>query len=683
MLIAQSLISIIWNASVGGILNLIWTILCIPVYAIIRNHFNIFVRIAELDISSSVNINEIYQRVTMIITIVMTFYVAISIIQYTVNPEKLSDKEKGAGKVAYRIIATILLIAFVPDIFSIAYKLQNKLIETQVFSKIILGREVEDYRSFGSEFAASTFSAFYRVDKSECGDNCDEAEANVKNVIDGISKGATTLSIIKSSVGEWIDGVDFDGLLALIFGCYVIYVIFLYSIDVAVRCVQMLFLQIIAPIAIMSYLVPNKNNLFQKWVKQCTTTYLDLFIRISIMYFAMLLLKVIQHAYDPLSVMVNNGVGPITYIFFVLGVLVFIQRVPKLLKELFPESGAASIGFGTQWKTRKEPLMKSINSIKKPISATVGGVSSAISTISSLKKGRLKDALNNKTNMSKGRKFMEGIYSVGKSAYAGGKDAAGSNSIFGAYANRNKQSRAVAEQLEKGGSNVGHDFRGIHYESERERRQHYIEGLEKVVNAKKTVSDASANLKTNKAAQALIADWNERGIGDASKRATFGKEIEKLMRMHATDDTQMNARLFASKVSDALSNVGVTGTDFTKALSGIMEQFEKDTGKNISGQNQGPASLELKILTEQIKEARKIAAATRNDEGNKAFEFKDKNGNSISTAETNIYGFAENLGDVETAAQQAIFNEQHSEKYKAAVANANVPGQKKDSGSSS
>ena len=186
MLIALSFIRFLWNISLGTLLNILWASLCIPVYGIIRNHFSIFIRIAELDISSSVNINEIYQRVTMIITIVMTFYVAFNIIQYTINPDTVSDKEKGAGKVVYRIVIAILLIAFVPNIFSLAYKLQNKLIETQVFSKIILGEEVDDYASYGSSFAADAFSAFYRVNYDACGDDCEAAEAHVRSVINGM-----------------------------------------------------------------------------------------------------------------------------------------------------------------------------------------------------------------------------------------------------------------------------------------------------------------------------------------------------------------------------------------------------------------------------------------------------------------------------------------------------------------
>lgn len=677
MLIALSFIRFLWNISLGSILNLLWASLCIPVYAIIKYSFSMFIRIAELDISSSVNINEIYQRVTMIITIVMTFYVAFSIIQYTINPDTVSDKEKGAGKIVSRIVIAILLIAFVPNIFSLAYKLQNKLIETQIFSKIILGEEVDDYATIGSSFAADTFSAFYRVNYDACGDNCEAAESHVRLVINGMREYFTSLFIITTIGSEYVDGVEFDGLLALIFGCYAVYVLFLYEIDVAVRCIQLLFLQIVAPIAIMSYIIPSKNNMLQKWAKQCATTYLDLFIRISIMYFAMLLFKVIGRTYNVFETSAfgrhYDPMTYITYIFFIVGVLIFIQRVPKLLKELFPESGAASIGFGTQWKTRKEPLMKSINSIKKPISTTIGGVSSAISTFNSMKNGRLKEALKTKygdpndpnTSKENRRKSrLEGWYSVGKSAFAGGKSAAGSNSLFGAYADRDRQADAAAEQLEKGGSNIGHDFRGIYYEGRKRQDQHYLDGLKAVRDAKKAVSDAQSELKTIKTAQSLIADWQQNDIGDPTKRAEFVKKIEKLMRVHAAGGIDRTG--FESELAAALTNAGVgtAGTaEFDTALNGIMAQFDKDQGSG-----------ELHLLQRQIEEARKITITTKKADGTTLFEWKDGTGQDINVSTD--AAFAENIGDVDTAAQNAIVDMEFDRSHKEAVANANVPGQK-------
>ena len=86
---------------IGGIFNIIWAFLCVPVYMIIRTLFNVFIKIAELDLLSEGNMDSIYKRVTMILIVVMAFYVVFNIVKYTITPDMIEDKEKGVGKLSY------------------------------------------------------------------------------------------------------------------------------------------------------------------------------------------------------------------------------------------------------------------------------------------------------------------------------------------------------------------------------------------------------------------------------------------------------------------------------------------------------------------------------------------------------------------------------------------------------
>ena len=682
---------VLFFSHIGELLRLIWAILCVPIYAIIRNHFNIFIKIAELDIASNVNINEIYNRVTMIITIVMTFYVTFSVVKYTVSPETINDKEKGAGKVVIRIMGAILLIAFVPTIFSTAYELQNRLIKTQVFSKIILGKQAWDYSSYGSSFSADTFGAFYRVDEKNCENDCESAQKHVNIAVEKIKQGGSTISIVKSIVeGEnFDDAIEFDGLLAVIFGCFVIYVLFLYSIDVAIRVIQLLYLQIIAPIAIMSFIIPNKDNMFQKWTKQCITTYLDLFIRISIMYFGMLLIDILGHSWSIVG-LTSDGkqIGPIAYIFFIVGILIFIQRAPKLLSELLPQSGAASIGFGTSWKTRGEPLKKSLDSIKKPIATTVGGVSSAISTINSIKNGRLKEALKEKYTDEngkdmKGKRRTEQAFIVGKSLFAGGREAAKNNRVIGAYANRANQANKAANKLFEGGSSLEHDVYGLKYQHVKERLDYYMEGLKTVVDRRKTAKDSRSELKTMKAVEAYVAEWNERGMGDPTKRGEFRKTIEKMMDTYATSGkTAEDKEQFEVKLKNAIQNTGIYERDSEaerNVITFIKEQFIKDAG---TGNDRG--TTELEILERNIKEYLGAAKSIKSKDGSGqphiyTFQDKDENGHlvtkTLDASKLTLEQLVKYGGDIETAANSQIVETRASNEYKTASANAHIPGQ--------
>ena len=328
------------------------------------------------------DIKPIYQRVTIILTIVMVFYVTLEVVKYVLDPDKMTDKEKGASKVVQKMIIVIMLIAFVPTIFDLAYTLQNSLVKNQIFSKIILGEVNTNAESYGKQFSASMFGMFYYfdaegleqygldVDNLECDDaHCQEiVELNLNHLE---TEGKMPLLHVglneteKVNVGldkkQKIRLITFDGLLAVVVGALIAYMLVMYCIDVGVRIAQMMFLQVIAPIPIIGYLAPKKDGIFQKWVKQCVTTYLDLFIRIIIIYFIMLIIGILGDAYHSGTLL--NNIGEVSrtmkvfmYVFIVLGLMLFASKAPKMLKELFPSTGAASGNFGLKAGERIAPL---------------------------------------------------------------------------------------------------------------------------------------------------------------------------------------------------------------------------------------------------------------------------------------------------------------------------------------
>ena len=122
---------------IGSVFNILWARLCSIVYGLIVLAFNLFTEVSQLDILSADKVNGIYQRLTMIITIVMVFYITFEFIKYVISPDTISDKEKGAGKVVARIVTAILLIAFVPTIFSWGYKIQQRILDTNVIPVVI------------------------------------------------------------------------------------------------------------------------------------------------------------------------------------------------------------------------------------------------------------------------------------------------------------------------------------------------------------------------------------------------------------------------------------------------------------------------------------------------------------------------------------------------------------------
>ena len=356
-------------------------LLCKVIYSLIALLYEVFDTISRANILKSEEIEPLYQRVTLVLTIVMVFYITFEFVKYVVQPDTINDKEKGAGNLVLKLVTVILLIAFVPTIFDMAFKLQERLLDSQIFSKVILGKENVNMTSFGKSFSATMFGMFYDVNDEACKtydsdkDSCSAApivkynlgwlenQGNLKNLSIGLndSESKTYDMGNGNTKTEDVPLIKFDGIQAIVVGGLIVYILVLYCVDLGTRYAQLVFLQIMSPIAIMGHLSPKKDNMFSKWIKQCITTYLDLFIRLFIIYFILLICDVLQTAYkgDKLFVNINVSTGTkvFAYIAIILGLLVFAQKAPKMLKELLPNMGGeAGIGFGLKGKDRIAPM---------------------------------------------------------------------------------------------------------------------------------------------------------------------------------------------------------------------------------------------------------------------------------------------------------------------------------------
>lgn len=343
-----------WEEALRGICA--W--LCNTIYPLIAGLYDIFMGIATINFFDNDLTSEIYKRVTLMLTIIMVFYVTFEFVKYVIEPEGITDKEKGVGKILYKMIAVIVLIAYVPTIFQLGFKLQKAIIDNQIIPKIILGQTNINNKAFGATFAGSILEEFYYLEEpeysdEECGAGDDECGAVVKSNINGLKQEGTFIYGITYGINDEDSSdekpyIHFDGIFALVIGACTLYMIALYAVGAAVRYCQLLFLQIIAPIPIIGYLSVKKDGIFEKWVKQCFSTYIDVFIRVMVFYIVILLCNVLGtlRSNGDLFPTLSGFSGTIAYFMLILGLLAFAKKAPKLLEELFPKMGAASGDFG-------------------------------------------------------------------------------------------------------------------------------------------------------------------------------------------------------------------------------------------------------------------------------------------------------------------------------------------------
>jgi len=337
--------------------------LCKVIYPIIAWAYDLFMAIGSFEIMKSDAVNAIYQRITMILAIIMVFYVTFEFVKYVITPDKMTSKEAGVDKIVLRMIGVVLLIAFVPQIFKTAYTVQNKLIESDIFPKIFLGKANVDTESFGKGFSANLLLNFYSYDEEKFGADKDCDKISCKGIVSSNYNALQTegklphMTLGINAVDNEQQTIDtkneniptalikFEPFFAVIVGAFIAYMLILYCIDVAARAVQLIYLQIIAPIPIIGFLSPKKDGIFPKWLKQCTTTYLDLFIRISIIYFILLVCNILLEP-NTFNKFQNEDYRVFVQVALIMGLLMFARRAPKLLGELFPNKGSASGTFG-------------------------------------------------------------------------------------------------------------------------------------------------------------------------------------------------------------------------------------------------------------------------------------------------------------------------------------------------
>ncbi len=346
-------------------------------YSFIISIYNLFMILARAQILNSTYIQKIYTRVGMILGLFMIFKLSFSLIQSLVDPEKLTDKKNGFGNIIMRCVMSIVLLGITPSLFKLAFKLQNTIVGTEgnniIYRMISPDDESINVENFGRTLAVDLYFCFFRetnpgeLDGGYEYKDLDGSDMDVflykrnyetikQSLKDGSIKdfNSMTYYLTLRKNGHYV--ISWDFLFSPIVALAVIWILITYCISVSVRVFQLAYLQLIAPIPILSY-ISDPEGAFKNWIKQCTTTYLDLFVRLAIIYFIVTLSNLVLTImnddvalFDSTGISQSDGTYIWVKIFLIIGLLMFGKRVPDLLKDLFPNmgGGAATLGFGVK-----------------------------------------------------------------------------------------------------------------------------------------------------------------------------------------------------------------------------------------------------------------------------------------------------------------------------------------------
>lgn len=342
-------------------------LLCELFYPLIAIFYEVFRKMGLLFYNDT--FDSIYKRISLVLGIYMVFRITFWLIELLVNPDKVTDKEKNPSKIITRTLIVVVMLAITPSIFKYSFRLQYEIIDNSVIEKLIVFNDSNVSDNMGRYLAANLFDNFYDLNSSETNEKCINADKNDEKSYTNILLTSGELNISSQCLtattkeynptygdNEKTYVLSFNGFCAALVGGVVAWMLLMYCISVGTRYVQLIFLQVIAPIPIMCYVSPSKDNMFEKWIKQCLVTYIDLFIRVAIISFAIMLCQVVFSS-ELLNIPDFSG-SWIIEIFIVLGLLTFAKKAPDLIQELLPKGVTKASGdFGLSWKKRKDAML--------------------------------------------------------------------------------------------------------------------------------------------------------------------------------------------------------------------------------------------------------------------------------------------------------------------------------------
>ena len=360
------------------------------VYSLVDYVYDIFDFLAKLNIFDSEQYGEITGKIYIILGLIMMFVLSYSLLRAVMNPDDFAKGEKSFPNLIKNIIISLALIVVMPAIFEFATDFQMAILDNNTIPKFILGDSAEvDYEGTATADESVTndagrmmsyyvFRSFFYPNPDWCseknhgytsaygtGDDGSCTEKIKGNGWWGLTNGDAFYEVDQnvlngeasffaySDYGEsTADGrLTYYMLITTIAGGFLVYVLASFCFDMAIRVIKLAFYELIAPIPIICRILPggNMKDVFSKWVKQIISVYIEVFIRVAIMYLGVYLIKIVVDAIGTTSLAVNGlswHKQAIVVGLLIIGVIIFIKQAPKLIGDMFHlDTGGMKLGI--------------------------------------------------------------------------------------------------------------------------------------------------------------------------------------------------------------------------------------------------------------------------------------------------------------------------------------------------
>ena len=240
--------------------------------------------------------------------------------------------------------------------------------------------------------------------------------------------------------------INYTPIISTIAGGYLLFLLITFCIDIALRAIKLCFLQMIAPLAVVSYIDPKEsmsNSKLHNWIKDALKTYASLFLRLAVIFLALRLVQMITS-------MVMGGInyyGDITeapgitnmfvYIFLIIGVFMFAKQVPQMIENIFGFKLSGDLRLNPMKAYKESGLGTAVGLGGAAIGgAVLGGIGNTAANMAKNRELRkkLSDEEYKKQKIGLGGMFGSAIGGVGAGMFRSGSKGLKSQNPFTAVA---------------------------------------------------------------------------------------------------------------------------------------------------------------------------------------------------------------------------------------------------------
>lgn len=351
------------------------------IYNLIDYVYDIFNFLTGINIFSQSDYTEIVNRIYVILGLFMMFVLAYSLLKAIINPDDFAKGEHSFPNLIKNVIISLVIIVLLPMVFSAAFNIQNVILNNETIPRLILGPEdyLDEVNSdAGKTMAINVFNAFFHPNASFCTDGGDDKLTNeevaackakimssnftwflpstwgseeytLADIDDYVLNGASFTNYTQFSDAVAENQISYTPLVSTVAGIFLLYVLLNFCFDLAVRVVKLAFYQIIAPVPVICRILPggSMKDVFSKWVKQVISIFIEVFIRVGIMYLGVFIINILVDNFDSLNFGdLSFAQKNITKALLIMGVIIFIRQAPKLLGELLNlDTGGMKLGL--------------------------------------------------------------------------------------------------------------------------------------------------------------------------------------------------------------------------------------------------------------------------------------------------------------------------------------------------